>query len=883
VNPETVLQKLQKVTKTGPGKWQALCPVHDDKNPSLSIWTNGSGRLFFKCFAGCHYRDIEKVLGIEPKGRACKAFWDYPQADEVSLREFFKAKEISGEPNWLTANDVRLVQLKAGKQLRFLGYTSPDAAKPIGCIRAMADGSPVQTKNGPQKYPVLGKAGLLGIKQAVKSDTIYIVEGLRDWLTAKAIGYPAVTGITGASTFKQEWIPLFAGKKIVIIFDCDKAGVEGSRKAATMLYGTAKEIRIVELPYTLQEKHGNDLHDFIVRDKNSRELLDELIKATLIFEPSPEEQKELNKHRQTYPYAFCDDGIYILKDEHKIKLANFTGRIILSALHDDGLAAERHFTVEVVSRGTRRIAEMQATRFPDMRWIADIGHNFIIQPGSTSKDHCRAAIQLNSLDAAEKTIYTHTGWRKINGQSVYLTGNGAVGENGWMDNVSVKLSTDLAYSLSIPNKADLSKSIQASLDFLQAADITITLPMFCAAYRSVLGNCDYSISLVGKTGTGKTVCAALAQQHFGRAMSYMTVPANWSSTANSLEIIAFTAKDALLLVDDFSSQGYSDKAERLLRAQGNSSARQRLNSDSTLKLAKPPRGLIISTGEDLPQIQSVLARCQIIEIEADMVDWEAVSQSQQAAAAGLFEAAMGGYIRWLAANRITDLQKSLLSQVHDVRLEFSSRGYTHKRTGTIVANQFIGFKTFLDFALDAEAIESSKYENLLTTCYDVLGELGSKQTQIQNESNPATRFIEAIQSAISSGKAHLAAPDGNSPLNASAFGWRSSIYGASEEWQAYGERIGWVSGDEVLLDPTASYKVSQDMLQGKLGISSRGLRKLLVSDGLVIPEISRGTNTVRRNLNGSQRNVLLLRKDVFSQEEQKEFDYSQADEGEVPF
>ena len=882
INIDDVLAKLKDVTPAGPKKWKACCPAHDDTNPSLSVWLNQNGKISFKCWsAGCSYKDIMKALGLEQKlTRKQKDFYDYPNVDKNTLEQFFKIKSIPGKPDFLTSADVRI---KDNKELRFLGYNSADSTKPSSCIRVKVDGSLIPLKNGSKEnYPVLGRAGLLGIKTIAGKDVVIICEGLKDWLTAKTLGFDAVSSTNGANTFKPEWADNFKDKTVYILYDCDKAGFDGSHKAALILFGVAKEVHIVKLPYEFKPKHGKDLNDYIYSDRHTLQELRQLIDEAKLFEPSPVERRELQKDRLTYPYLFCEDGIYLVKDESKAQIANFTGKILISALRDDGIATERYFKVELSSAGRKRTAEMPAVKFADMRWIAEVGHSFIIQPGSTNKEHCRVAIQKNSLEAAEETVYVHTGWRKIDGKAVYLTGNGAIGNDGWIENVSVKLPADLAYSLSIPDKNDLQKSVQASLDFLHTADITITLPLLCAAYRSVLGNCDYSLFLVGKTGFGKSVLSAMAQQHFGKELSYMALPANWSSTANSLESIAFIAKDTLLVVDDFSSQGYLDKAERLLRAQGNNSARQRLNSDSTLKIARPPRGLIISTGEDLPPIQSILARCQIVEIEEGMVDWDRVSRSQEAASAGLLEQAMGGYICWLA-NKIHKLQKSLLLDIHSARLEFSSRGYSHKRTCTIAANQFIGLRTFCQYALDMQAINSSKYNDLLNTGYEVLGQLGINQTKIQNESNPASQFIEAIQSAISSGKAHLASPEGNHPVNASAFGWRLNKHSLDNEWQAYGERIGWVNSDEILLDPTSSYKVAQDMLHGKLGISNRGLRKLLVSDGLVVPETARGTNTVRRNMSGNQRNVLLLRKDIFNQQETDEFVYPEADTDEIPF
>lgn len=57
---DALISRLEHVRQTGPGRWQARCPAHDDKGPSLSIRELDDGRVLVHCFAGC---DVEAVLG----------------------------------------------------------------------------------------------------------------------------------------------------------------------------------------------------------------------------------------------------------------------------------------------------------------------------------------------------------------------------------------------------------------------------------------------------------------------------------------------------------------------------------------------------------------------------------------------------------------------------------------------------------------------------------------------------------------------------------------------------------------------------------------------------------------------------------------------------
>src|SRR5262249_38047330 len=148
--------------------------------------------------------------------------------------------------------------------------------------------------------------------------------------------------------------------------------------------------------------------------------------------------------------------------------------------------------------------------------------------------------------------------------------------------------------------------------------------------------------LAGPTGAGKTALAAIPQQHFGRSFNDRNLPASWLSTGNSLEATAFVAKDALLVVDDFAPTGSHwdiqrahKEADRVVRAQGNRAGRGRLRSDGSHRPTKPPRGLILSTGEDVPRGQSTRARMVVLELSPGDLNWDALTQAQQDGEDGL--------------------------------------------------------------------------------------------------------------------------------------------------------------------------------------------------------------------------------------------------------
>ena len=63
---DTILEHLDMVRGRN-GKYQARCPAHDDKDPSLSISETSNGTVLVKCFAGCTADEIVGSIGLELK------------------------------------------------------------------------------------------------------------------------------------------------------------------------------------------------------------------------------------------------------------------------------------------------------------------------------------------------------------------------------------------------------------------------------------------------------------------------------------------------------------------------------------------------------------------------------------------------------------------------------------------------------------------------------------------------------------------------------------------------------------------------------------------------------------------------------------------------
>ena len=60
---DRMLVRLRKVSRIR-GGWKALCPAHDDREPSLSIKEGDDGRVLLYCHAGCPTESVLRTLDM---------------------------------------------------------------------------------------------------------------------------------------------------------------------------------------------------------------------------------------------------------------------------------------------------------------------------------------------------------------------------------------------------------------------------------------------------------------------------------------------------------------------------------------------------------------------------------------------------------------------------------------------------------------------------------------------------------------------------------------------------------------------------------------------------------------------------------------------------
>lgn len=439
-------------------------------------------------------------------------------------------------------------------------------------------------------------------------------------------------------------------------------------------------------------------------------------------------------------------------------LASFAALITAEITLDDGAEVKKEFQIEGITSTGRGLpcVRVPSNRFAGMSWVLEgWGNRAIIMPGQTVKDKLRHAIQTASLPfAAEETVYTHTGWRRIGGKWCYLHQGGAVGQHG----VSVELKGALAMYALPDQTGNVKEAAAASLAVLEVLPKRISVPLLAHMYLAPLVSPletagfppAFALYFSGRSGSLKTTAAALGLAHFGAAFNSKRVPSSFNDTANSVQEKAFELKDMPLLVDDYApslnpveQRKKASDAHKLIRAWGDNSERGRMHADGTLKTARPPRGLGFMTGEQLPDAgESGTARLFVVDIARGEIQiTDALTDLQNTAHEGHLARAMRGYIEWLLP-QMNELPDKLRAAFVDMRRWATSAG-THRRQPETIAWILVGYNAMLQYFAYA-GLEIDGHA-MLEEAKRVILDHSEAQAGTLRDENPAKMFFDALE------------------------------------------------------------------------------------------------------------------------------------------
>lgn len=455
------------------------------------------------------------------------------------------------------------------------------------------------------------------------------------------------------------------------------------------------------------------------------------------------------------------------------RIANFVMVIREDISIDDGDAPERTYMLRLKhASGKIRDVRIGARDFNDPRMaqkliLSEAGPEFIPEQGQFPAV-LLGAQKLSEGRTEQRIYYTHTGWVETDRGRRFLTPTMALGPDGPDENVYLDIHGEGVdhYGVSWPSRPeDGVAAWEALAAAIRAASSRVALPLVAhLALAPITSSIPIAkpalLHVVSDTGAFKTTYATLLLNLYGD-FGQETPPATWTSTVNALERISFTLKDLPLLIDDFKLQHIrrSEDLVRFVQNYGDRTSRGRMKANLELRRSFPARGLLFSTGEDVPEREaSVLGRMLIVDVRPGDIDVDLLSEAQRL---------MGGlrYLgaRWLAwlCRNWQEVERRCLTDFTGTRDELAkAMPGTHARIPVAAAQLQIAFDLFTDFLVEEYPEYRELIETWATQLRVALVAIGGAQGDRVKQERPSAAFIEWLSGEVATERLKLESLEG---------------------------------------------------------------------------------------------------------------------------
>jgi hypothetical protein len=559
-------------------------------------------------------------------------------------------------------------------------------------------------------------------------------------------------------------------------------------------------------------------------------------------------------HHPTAPqsYLATTEGLAVVDTTpkgtiHRL-ICNFVVVLLLSrVVHDlNEIRREVIFTVTLNGRTTTHTLAWTAFCDP-RRWIPRLlGPAAVMHPISGGGQHLVNAVQTLSAPIPEVEIHECVGWDDLGVRHIHA--DGALGAVGVDDTVQVATPQALAaYAMTTPPTAESRGPVtRASLQILEVAPPRVTAAILQGTWAAAVGITTGGVALVGEPACADL--AALAQQAYGPGLVASELP-RWGALSPRLVAAVGSLRDVILAVRD-----YTPRDPRELRAMESALA--------GMIVAPGDRGSLLFVAGDTPPAGPGAGGLLTIKIPAELIDPAALATCRRAAADGDYAAATAGFIVWIAANR-PRVAALLRDEVPRQRLALT--GPADAAPLEVAANLAVAREIWLAYAVDTKILDPDEADALRERLAAGLAEAVSAHAK-RRPRNPAEQIVALLGGALRAGRGNVALIDGRPPTQPGPLGWVPAAAAGRDgrqAWRAQGQRIGWLSGPQVLLDADAAYATvaAQARATGDWPpvASARALKAALNLHGaLAATDRKRGSLTYRRTVEGGQREVLIL-------------------------
>lgn len=248
--------RFDSFQKNGNG-YRALCPMHDDSSPSLSLAEGKNGGVVIRCMAGCPTDAVLEVVGLR-------------------LRDLMPGAEVVDQIYSYFDADGKLLYQAVRMFPKSFRQRSPDGN----------GGWVWSTKDCPKVLYRLPE-----LLASPRRERLLIVEGEKDVDRLVAMGFSATCNVGGAGKWLTDYSETLRDRHVAILADNDAPGRDHAEFVAGCLSGVAASVKVVELP-NLPEK--GDVSDWLDGGGTADQLRD-LLLATPTHRPSQPSSGDIAK------------------------------------------------------------------------------------------------------------------------------------------------------------------------------------------------------------------------------------------------------------------------------------------------------------------------------------------------------------------------------------------------------------------------------------------------------------------------------------------------------------------------------------------------------------------------------------------------------------